>query len=216
MRRIQKNKTPVWFENWKKNYEKSTGRKAVYKTDLPERERRQLRKELLEEQGYICCYCMKRIDLNHSHLEHFWPKSIFPDKDMNYENMLVSCEGEVTGGDHCGHKKENWYDKDMIIPTDIRIESMFNYTLDGKIIPAHQDNRSVIESKMIHEWGLDSFHLERNRRMALEQSEIYDGYDYEEDEIWDIINYYDGKQNGKYIEYCNAIINVLKRVLLNG
>lgn len=214
MRRIQKNESPSWFEKWKTDFELINGRKAGYKDDLPVAERRKLRQELLNEQGYICCYCMKRIDMNTSHLEHFWPKSVFENKDMDYDNMFASCEGEIDGGDHCGHKKDDWYDERMVIPTDNKIEGMFRYSLDGTIEPAHKDDQMIIERKIIHEWGLDSFHLNRNRRLALEQSEIYDGYDYSENEVWDIIDYYDGKQNGKYIEYCNAIIDVIKRELL--
>lgn len=214
MRKIRKGESPEWFEAWKNEFRRKNGREATYKEDFPERERRKLRNELLEEQGYLCCYCMKRIDMNNSHLEHFWPKSRFKNLDMDYQNMLASCEGETTGGDHCGHKKEDWYDVDMVIPTDDEIETMFHYALDGGIHSAHNGGKEAVGKRMIREWGLDSFHLERNRRMALEQTEIFDMQDYTEDEVWDIIAYYDGRQEGKYIEYCNVIIDVMKRELL--
>ena len=214
MRKIQKGESPEWFEAWKDNFQCKNARRATYKEDFPDYERRKLRKELLEEQGYICCYCMRRIDINSSHLEHFWPKSRFKNLDMDYQNMLVSCEGETTGGDHCGHKKDDWYDEDMVIPTDDQIETMFRYALSGEINPAHRGGREAVEKKIIREWGLDSFHLERNRRMALEQTEIFDMCDYTEEEVWDIIAYYDGRQDGKYIEYCNVIIDVMKQEML--
>ncbi|MDE7414894.1 MAG: TIGR02646 family protein [Lachnospiraceae bacterium] len=214
MRKIQKGESPKWFEAWKDNFQCKKGRRATYKEDFPDAERRKLRKELLEEQGYICCYCMKRIDINSSHLEHFWPKSRFKNLDMDYQNMLVSCEGETTGGDHCGHKKDDWYDKDMVIPTDDKIETMFRYALSGGINPAHRGEKEAVEKKMIHEWGLDSFHLERNRKMALAETEIFEMQDYTEEEVWDTIAYYDGRQDGKYIEYCNVIIDVMKREML--
>lgn len=214
MRKIQKGESPEWFETWKDDFRRMNGREATYKGDFPDKERRKLRRELLEEQGYICCYCMKRIDIDSCHLEHFWPKSRFKDQDMDYRNMLASCEGEIAGADHCGHKKEDWYDADMVIPTDDEIEKMFRYALNGKIYSAHQGVKEAIEKKMIREWGLDSFHLERNRRMALEQTEIFDECNYAEDEVWDIIAYYDEKQDGKYIEYCNVIIDVMKQKLL--
>lgn len=214
MRKIQKGESPEWFEIWKDQFRCRNGREATYKEDFPDHERRKLRRDLLEEQGYICCYCMKRIDIDSSHLEHFWPKSRFQDLDMDYRNMLASCEGQTTGEDHCGHKKKDWYDVDMVIPTDDEIETMFRYTLNGKIYPAHRGGKEAVEKKIIHEWGLDSFHLERNRRMALEQTEIFDMDDYTEDEVWDTIAYYDGRQDGKYIEYCNVIIDVMKRQFL--
>lgn len=58
--------------------------------------RQRLRKNLVDEQGKICCYCMRRISTNSSHIEHFLPKEIFTDKDLSYENLLASCNGEGT------------------------------------------------------------------------------------------------------------------------
>ena len=43
-----------------------------------------LRKSLLEEQGYICCYCMSRIDCKNSKIEHFKPQSLHRDKQIDY------------------------------------------------------------------------------------------------------------------------------------
>ena len=83
MKRISKSDSPEWFEEWKKKFEKENGRKPHYKGDFSTgsrnsaNRRRKLREELLKEQGYICCYCMKRINLDSSHNEHFWPKEVF-------------------------------------------------------------------------------------------------------------------------------------------
>lgn len=65
-----------------------------------------LRKSLLEEQGYICAYCMKRIPHSHTEkgisadkmkVEHFIAqtnkKSISNNLDITYTNMLACCMG---------------------------------------------------------------------------------------------------------------------------
>ena len=52
-----------------------------------------LRKFLLEEQGYICCYCMSRISCDNSKIEHFKPQSPHRDKQIEYSNLFISCNG---------------------------------------------------------------------------------------------------------------------------
>ena len=74
-------------------------------------EKDDLREALLHEQGFICCYCMRRIQnavAQKMVLEHFKPESIYdgsiegkPNLTLDYENILASC----TGGDK-GHKKQ--------------------------------------------------------------------------------------------------------------
>ena len=212
MRRIKKNSAPVWLEDWKKDFESKQARKASYKKDFPNEEKRKLRKSLLIEQGYICCYCMRRIDIENSHVEHFWPKSVFTDKDMEYSNVLASCNGNTDDEDNCGHKKEDWYDNRMVIPTDVSIETMFHYTVGGHIHPVKNAMRDVAV-KMIQNLGLDSYHLVRSRRKAIEASEVFDENDYSTDEIRDIIACYDSMEDGKYHEFCNVIIDVLKSAI---
>ena len=64
----------------------------------------ELRECLLNEQGYICCYCMKRIPQKlkpeeiEKHtpdckIEHFKCQSGNPDLTLNYQNLLISCNG---------------------------------------------------------------------------------------------------------------------------
>lgn len=65
-----------------------------------------LRESLLDEQGYICAYCMKRIPHSHTvkgvtndrmKVEHYVPqtnpRSIAQKLDITYTNMLACCMG---------------------------------------------------------------------------------------------------------------------------
>lgn len=64
----------------------------------------ELREQLLSEQGYICCYCMKRIpqtltqeqtEKNYpsSKVEHVLSQENNPDQQLNYQNLLAACNG---------------------------------------------------------------------------------------------------------------------------
>ncbi len=53
-----------------------------------------LRKRLLEDQGYICCYCGCRIkDDEHTKIEHIKSQKNYPTMTLEFNNMLVSCDG---------------------------------------------------------------------------------------------------------------------------
>lgn len=222
MKRIIKNSSPRWFEQWKKNFEIENNRKAHYKEDFStnstegSNRRRKLREELLKEQGYICCYCMKRITLNSSHIEHFWPKKDFKDKDLEYNNLFASCQGEGTLNqelEHCGHRKDDWWIETMISPTDFDIEKMFRYSLDGEVHSVPEREEASTVNKMISEFGLNSYVLLRNRKEAIEASEVFDEQEYSDDEIRDLIEYYSNKNGESYVPYCKAIVDSLVTLL---
>lgn len=222
MKRINKQKPPQWFENWKRSFKIENNRDAHYKNDFStddedgKNRRQRLREDLVNEQGKICCYCMRRISTNSSHIEHFFPQEIFTDKDLSYKNLLASCNGEETvviNDEHCGHRKNNWWREDMISPTDVEVEKIFRYLPNGKVNTVKGRAASNIAQEMIHNLGLDSFHLERERRQAIQASEVFDDIEYSEEEIRDFIEYYSNKDNGAYMPYCKAIIDCLEKML---
>ena len=55
----------------------------------------ELRSSLLEEQGYLCAYCMKRIRRdNKVKIEHYTART--PENELMYENLLAVCDGNET------------------------------------------------------------------------------------------------------------------------
>ena len=57
-----------------------------------------IRKNLLEEQGYLCAYCMRRIDKKRMKIEHWYPEEHLTDIEcLNYQNMLGVCLGHING-----------------------------------------------------------------------------------------------------------------------
>lgn len=52
-----------------------------------------MRQQLLEDQGYVCCYCNRRISGHGDVTEHVKPKSSYRELVGEYKNLLLSCEG---------------------------------------------------------------------------------------------------------------------------
>ena len=54
-----------------------------------------LREHLVSDQRGLCCYCMSRIrpDADHMKIEHWRSQKEYPDKQLDYGNMLASCLG---------------------------------------------------------------------------------------------------------------------------
>ncbi|HPN62281.1 MAG TPA: hypothetical protein PLP78_03280 [Candidatus Fermentibacter daniensis] len=59
-----------------------------------------LRHSLLQEQGFICCFCMRRIGVREGialgdqmKVAHWHSQTRHPDEDLDYANLLGACKG---------------------------------------------------------------------------------------------------------------------------
>ncbi len=52
-----------------------------------------IRKQLLEEQGHLCAYCMQRIYKETMKVEHWHCQDRYPNEDLQYGNLLGVCQG---------------------------------------------------------------------------------------------------------------------------
>lgn len=170
MKHVTKGSPAPEFEAWKisddPNWEPGYG-------DLQNPQKRQLHESLLSEQGWVCCYCGREIDLRDSHIEHFRPQERYADLALNFENLHASCIRETQPGMplHCGHAKGAALDDALqISPLDRHCESRFVYTLDGNIIP--NDPTDARATYMVALLKLDIAFL-RNRRGA-EVGSVFD------------------------------------------
>ena len=75
----------------------------------------ELKESLLKEQGYICAYCMKKINENAMSIEHFLSKSRYngtienhKDFSLDYKNLLAVCENHNI---HCDKFRSNCTEK---------------------------------------------------------------------------------------------------------
>lgn len=218
MRKINKMSSPDWFEKWKDDYKSSNGDDAGYE-DLDNMTRRNLREQLISEQGKICCYCMRRINLNASHIEHFKPREKYKKLEMDYNNMFASCTGQENEAQyikwHCDPRKDNWFDERMPELTTFDIEKCIKYQYSGRVVPYHEknDSRHELEKIMIEKLGLNADYLVRNRRLAISKSELSDDVEYSDSDWSDFIRYYDNMHNGEYEEYCGMFIVLMNELI---
>ena len=125
---------------------------------------------LREEQGFLCCYCEEEIVKGSCHIEHFKPKSCFPDYALDYFNLIASCNGCGTKGDlTCGMKKRNIYFPTLISPSDPTCETRFLYTADGQILPVDEKDENAWQTIAL--LGLNAPKLRRRREMVWQEIE---------------------------------------------
>ena len=173
-----------------------------------------LRKQLLQEQGYICCYCMSRIDCNNSKIEHFRPQTKNRVVQIDYQNLFIACsggEGSKAKEQFCDTKKG---EKDLdYIDLLSSIEHSVNYVKGAKNIFVISTDKNI-DNEMNDVLNLNVTVLSQNRR------EVYDrvmknlkSRGYTIANIQKILNYYKTQHKGKFEPYCEMVVYFLSKKL---
>lgn len=181
-----------------------------------------IRQSLVEEQGYICAYCMGKIDVDRSSIEHYISQTHHPASPYSkeehkkhsllYSNMYGVC---LNQSEHCDKKRGN-QPIQILDPHHASCEKLITYTLDGRIIPAVQDadaNAEKIKND-IFLLGLNCKKL-KDRRIAA-KDEVWERFQKEfKKEDWDKnlfqekAEFYNNKHKKKgcykFHAYCNFI-----------
>ncbi|MEG5137591.1 MULTISPECIES: retron system putative HNH endonuclease [unclassified Microcoleus] len=204
MKYIKKGKEPQDFSDWKAT-QKSLGVNYGYKT-FSNPEKGSVHISLLSEQGYICCYCCKKVEQSNSHIEHLAPQSKTDSElSVDYTNMLASCGRDRDWPEYCGNKKQNI--AIGVSPLQANCEEFFNYSSTGEILPtannlAHQKDAQTT----IKVLGLNHYDLTEGRKQAFEALE---GITQEEAELLAQVCQQMNAQ-GRYQPFCNAVLCFLK------
>ena len=128
----------------------------------------ELRKALLEEQGYLCAYCMRRIPIRDTNsnestrIDHILSRTKHPELQLNYSNMVVCCPGAITSDFHCDKQKgEN--DITINLFEDHFFDTLSYSSKDGRIKSSDAES-----DRQIHELlNLNHALLKRNRLETL-------------------------------------------------
>ena len=196
MKRIQKNPEPIELRNWKKQ-QQTIGVNCNYE-NLQNPEKRIVRESLLEEQGYLCCYCCGGIVKDSHHIEHFAAQSKTDDAlSVDYNNLLASCGSQKYWPPHCGNHRKN--NEIPISPLDPDCESYFTYDSNGNIKavedhPKQQDAQETIDIVL----NLNHYDLVKSREGVLET--VIDLSDAEASELLQSCLKRDTE--GKFTPYC--------------
>lgn len=204
--------------------------KAVWKCLSPASgySKKALREELLKEQGYLCCYCNRRIELKSeeeakaSTIEHFLPRSAYLHLTFEYSNLHAACSGKVKPQErpkkqqNCGQKKDD--EKLPLSPLSEDIEQHFGCTKDGQIMP-----KTEVAEETIHLLNLNAKKL-KDLRQSFIEANIYT----EETVFEDVEEFIDEaaaqrlydqlsqKRDGKYDSFCHQIQQVLQKEILEN
>lgn len=205
MRRIEKNSEP---KEWTA-YRLTPG---VDYQAIPE-----LRSSLLEEQGYICAYCMRRIPANdlsypeNTRIDHILSRDKHDDIKLDYKNMVVCCPGAIDSIFHCDRSKGN-RDVSFDLSDQAFIDTLSYSTKDGTIkctVPRYDTEINDVLC-------LNNSLLKKNRRATLMgvvrqlgKNDTWRRY-----KINELLKEWDTKdETGKYKPYNGIVVWFLKKKL---
>lgn len=188
---------------------------------------------LLEEQGFICAYCERRIPHqdapggeNHR-IDHLTPqmkaRQDGDDSDLLYENMVICCPGNIANNKdyyHCdkykGHKEL------MISPLNAGMMGTIRFTVSGRI--KSTDPKLDVE---LNEGGLNlnnDFLLQHRQEAWLTVVEKLTKMGWTKKHVKDVLALWENKHTIKYKEeehqayypFCSMICYLLKKKLASG
>ncbi|GHU56568.1 hypothetical protein FACS189411_07540 [Bacteroidia bacterium] len=202
--------------------------------NLPLSAKQDLRENLLNEQGYICCYCTKRIpekidaDGNISDdmkIEHYQCQTQHPELQLSYSNLLGACmgnKGKPQNLQTCDTRKGNNTTL-TISPLNIQnCESLFKYSANGEISSVNNDTEINRQLKEVLNLNMQTLkdnrkqvYLEVQRRVEIasqgKSKNLKKRYFEQERNKW--LN----KIDGKYKEFCMVAVYYLnKKIRQNG
>ncbi|KEO72255.1 retron system putative HNH endonuclease [Anditalea andensis] len=169
-----------------------------------------LKEALLNEQGYLCCYCMNGIKEDNMKVEHYKPRSIYPALKMEYTNLFAACKGDFCTDKHCDTKKENT--ELSIHPADPKnnCERIIGYSSKGLLTYPDRYKTDIEETL-----NLNNSVLVSNRSAALHGALIaLKKKGFKKADIQKlIIQYREKGSDGKFYPYCNTVLWLLNKKL---
>lgn len=73
-----------------------------------------LKNSLLQEQNFLCAYCMSRITEHTMSIEHWKCRSQHPGLELSYQNLLAVCDGNEGNPPHKQHCDTRKNDSDLM------------------------------------------------------------------------------------------------------
>lgn len=222
---IQKGIEPQEIIDWK-NANPLKGYK-----ELPSSKRRILRNSLLQEQGYICCFCgcsigkldsrntiiqciIKKKDPHNVRNAHIVPQSVNLSLSLDYNNICASCDSQIHGEWHCDFAQKN---KTLpITPLQRDCADYFSFKVDGVVEP--NPNKTESEKYKAQETidilNLNSRSIKSARKNAIKNFENKLKTLSNEDKKKAIQCISQKKSDGTYFPYFFVLLSYLKKASL--
>jgi uncharacterized protein (TIGR02646 family) len=163
MKRIIKNPEPDEFIRWKASFTDIVPEWGEFDTKPI---KKTVKSHLLEEQGFICCFCEVGVDAENGQIAHLVDRDSRPDLALQYNNMIYSCQEKPKKTPQtCNQsQKRNVL---PISPLDDDCEERFLYTADGKIHPKNAMDKEAEDTIRI--LNLNTKHLVDARVRAFDE-----------------------------------------------
>lgn len=172
MKYIQKTECPNSYSDW---CTKVAGTNKSDWREVPSAQKNMILAAMIEDQGGLCAYTMRRINIKSSHVEHIKPRSRCQQdlcgSDLDYSN-LVACfpRHDVKGQPRYGARlKDDWWDNDgaeFVSPLHLTCEQVFRFKLNGEIEAVNNRIEAITTIDVL---GLDHRSLTEDRKRFIEE-----------------------------------------------
>lgn len=161
MRYIKKGKEPKSLAEYKKQ-------KGAYFDGFKNKD--DIRRQLLLDQGYLCAYCMRRIDIDNMKIEHWRPQRQGEDEhNLDFSIMLGVCKGNEGQPQNCTtcdtHRQEIPIKVNPLRQVDI--DSIEYHTSDGRIFSTDQEINHDLNDTLNLNYDGENVYLCTNRKNVL-------------------------------------------------
>jgi hypothetical protein len=176
-----------------------------------------LKKALCDEQGSICCYCMRRISENTVSVEHYitqtrhqnslLSESEHQNSELLYENMLASCNDKQR---NCSGIRGN---KPLTVnPLRQIIEAQIGYKNNGEVfaIEENSDIETDIKTLDLNDTKQTAW-LVKNRAIVIDNARNRLKNDFSARNIQKEILHWQSRFDKKQKEFCQVAIYYLNR-----
>jgi uncharacterized protein (TIGR02646 family) len=178
-----------------------------------------LKNMLAQEQGYICCYCMRRIGESAMSVEHYISQKHHPSSplapeehkanDLNYNNLLASCNAPER---NCSQIRGNQWLK--IDPRKKECESLVVIDKNGRATSSDPEIQHALDEIL----QLNTDALIENRKAIIDlamdriQKKKEEG-NYNRKLLENELAYWRERREGRFWEYCMAAVHYLQSKL---
>ena len=177
MRGSAKGREPEELLAWKET-QRAGGIDPEYR-NRPQPEKRATMDNLAAEQTGQCVYCGRQVSLDRQrqfHIEHFRPRSRYPELELDYANLFLSCGPEREQGPRhtCGNYKADWFEEASHIPPAPKsCAERFRFRSSGEIA----GDGSPEADRMIQVLNMNHPELVTERQVVIEdlEREMADG-----------------------------------------
>jgi len=181
--------------------------------------------DLLEEQGFICAYCMRSISAENTDIEHIIGQKYVDDRgdcigkveDTNYDNMLAVCHGNFCKNEtHCDSSRSKYQAKRPLLsisPLNRLQMNGIKFTQSGVIYYENLDDVTDINFDLNNVLNLNCGNIKKSREKIIRIiKRLLSKYKFDKKFAQKELEYWE-QRNDSYKPFCQVAIFELRKYL---